>query len=107
MRPSTTPTLFPGSQLLGDSARSSMDRDMAPAGQAPSRGATPPTEALAEDMKKYDMMYEVEWLFNGQESGMFTTLVRHNIARRKNPLTRALLKTWLQEVADCEMIQVS
>ncbi len=54
------------------------------------------------------MEYEVEWLGNPQESAVGTRQVvaRGQIGRKRSPLTRPLLKSWLQEAASCEPLEV-
>ncbi|KAK9824389.1 hypothetical protein WJX72_009931 [[Myrmecia] bisecta] len=52
-----------------------------------------------------DMEYEVEWLVHGEPSGRFAVLTRGEMLRKKSPLSRAVLSTWLQEVAVCEPVQ--
>ena len=55
------------------------------------------------------MGYEVEWLQPGEDEieGVREVLARGQIGRKRSPLTRLLLKSWLQEAATCEAIEVN
>ena len=45
---------------------------------------------------------QVRWA----EDGMTATLRRLDMSRKRMPLTKAMLKNWLQEAADCQIVQV-
>ena len=62
-----------------------------------------------DELQVLDMEYEVEWLQPGEDEieGVREVLARGQIGRKRSPLTRLLLKSWLQEAATCEAIEVN
>ncbi|KAK9865721.1 hypothetical protein WJX84_004504 [Apatococcus fuscideae] len=62
-----------------------------------------------DELQVLDMEYEVEWLRLGEDDiegdGAREVLARGQIGRKRSPLTRLLLKSWLQEAATCEMLE--
>lgn len=61
-----------------------------------------------DELQVLDMEYEVEWLQPGEDEieGVREVLARGQIGRKRSPLTRLLLKSWLQEAAACEPLEV-
>lgn len=61
-----------------------------------------------DELQVLDMEYEVEWLQPGEDEieGVREVLARGQIGRKRSPLTRLLLKSWLQEAATCEPLEV-
>ena len=61
-----------------------------------------------DELQVLDMEYEVEWLQAGEDEieGVREVLARSQMGRKRSPLTRPLLKSWLQEAATCEPLEV-
>ncbi|KAK9860443.1 hypothetical protein WJX84_001872 [Apatococcus fuscideae] len=60
-----------------------------------------------DELQVLDMEYEVEWLQAGEDEieGVREVLARSHMGRKRSPLTRPLLKSWLQEAATCEPLE--
>lgn len=61
-----------------------------------------------DELQVLDMEYEVEWGPTTQDEveGVREVLARGQIGRKRSPLTRPLLRSWLQEAAACEPLEV-
>ena len=62
-----------------------------------------------DELQVLDMEYEVEWLQPGEDDieGVREVLARGQIGRKRSPLTRLLLKSWLQEAATANHLRCS
>ncbi|DBA80639.1 TPA: hypothetical protein ACH3X1_007887 [Trebouxia sp. C0004] len=63
----------------------------------------PPVEGVEGSV--FDTQYDVQWVAAGQLSGEPIRMPRTDLFRKKPVVTKPMLKTWIAEVALCEMIQ--
>jgi len=55
----------------------------------------------------FDTQYDVQWVAAGHLPGQLIRMPRTDLFRKKPVVTKPMLKTWIAEVASCEMIQVT